>query len=252
MSQLSVIIITKNAAKHMLECLNSVAFADDIIVFDGGSQDNTVNICRQFTDKIVIDTDWQGFGIQKNQALAQATGEWVLSIDADEHVPPQLMLEIQQAMQQQDYVAFEIPRLSRYCGRWITHSGWQPDYVLRLFRRNSAQFTEDLVHEKVTIFAGKIGQLKTPLLHHSFDSLEDVLDKVNRYSTAGAMMRHQRGQTSSLKKAIFHGLWAFFRTYVLKLGFLDGREGFMLAVSNAEGVYYRYLKLMYLSQESVK
>ncbi len=250
MPQLSVIIITKNAAAHMLECLNSVAFADEIIIFDGGSQDNTVDICHQFTDKIFIDTDWQGFGIQKNRALAQVNYEWVLSIDADEQAPPELQQEIQWAIQQSDYAAFEIPRLSHYCGCWIRYSGWQPDYVLRLFKKDSAQFTEDLVHEKVTIFAGKIGQLKTSLLHYSFDSLEDVLNKVDRYSTAGAIMRHQKGQRGSLKKAIFHGLWAFFRTYVLKLGFLDGREGFMLAISNAEGVYYRYLKLLYLSQGS--
>ncbi len=246
MPKLSVILITKNAAVHIEACLTSVAYADEIIVVDCGSDDNTIALCRPFTDKIFITDDWPGFGPQKNRALAKATGEWVLSIDADERVTPALQEEIKQAITATHYTAFRLPRQSYYCGRWIKHSGWTPDYVTRLFRRDCARFSDDLVHEKVQLLQGDLCTLKTPLLHYSFNSLEEVLNKMNSYSSANALKYYEQGKKSSLKKAIFHGLWAFVRTYFLQAGFLDGREGFMLAVSNAEGTYYRYLKLMYL------
>lgn len=250
MANISVIIITKNAGKHLDACLASVSWCNEIIIVDANSGDNTLEICQNYTDKIIITLDWPGFGAQKNRALAQAQGEWILSVDADEQVPHLLKEEIQQALQQEKYTAFRIPRLSCYCGRWIYHSGWQPDYVIRLFKRKCARFSEDLVHEKVTVTQGKIGTLKTALHHDSFSSLEDVLNKMNAYSSASAQMYYTQGRRASLSKAIFHGLWAFLRTYLLKKGFLDGREGFMLAVSNAEGTYYRYLKLLYLQQHA--
>lgn len=250
MIKLSVIIITKNAAAHIEVCLNSVAWADEIIILDSGSSDNTLSLCRAFTDKIFINDNWLGFGKQKNRALAKASGEWILSIDADECVTPALQQQIKEAIANATIeTAFRMPRRSRYCGRWIKHSGWYPDYVIRLFRRDAAQFTDDIVHEKVEILQGKLATLNTALLHYSFDSLEEVLDKVNRYSSANALKNPTK--KSSLKKAIFHGLWAFIRTYFLRMGFLDGRQGFMLAVSNAEGTYYRYLKLMYLQENEI-
>jgi glycosyltransferase involved in cell wall biosynthesis len=248
MPTLSVILITKNEAANIRDCLNSVSFADEIIVLDSGSTDSTVELCRSFTQQVFRNADWQGFGVQKNRALNQAQGEWILSIDADERVTPALRAEIQQIIQHPMEVAFRIPRCSYYCGRWIKHSGWQPDYVTRLFRRDSARFSNDLVHEQVQLLSGKIGTLQNPLLHYSFTSLEEVLDKINHYSSASAHTLKDKGQPSSLKKAIVHGLWTFVRTYFLKRGFLDGREGFLLAVSNAEGTYYRYLKLMYLQE----
>jgi glycosyltransferase involved in cell wall biosynthesis len=249
MNQLSVIIITKNEAHQILDCLASVAFATEIIVIDAHSTDETVALCRTVTDKIYITDDWQGFGVQKNRALAKASGEWVLSIDADERVSPALQREIQQTITTSTYTAFRFPRQSCYCGRWLKHGGWFPDYVIRLFRRDSAHFSNDLVHEKVLVTAGKLGTLTTPLLHYSFASLEEVVEKMNRYSTANAQKFLAQGQRSSLTQALIHGIWAFVRTYLLKAGFLDGREGFMLAISNAEGTYYRYLKLMYLNEQ---
>jgi glycosyltransferase involved in cell wall biosynthesis len=252
MLSLSIILITKNEEKNISECLASVAWADEIIVVDSGSTDNTVTLCRSFTDKILVTKDWPGFGPQKNRALDRATCEWVLSIDADERVTNTLEAEIKQAIVDGKASAFRIPRQSRYCGRWIKHSGWSPDYVIRLFRRDSARFSDDIVHEKVVVSQGDIGTLKTPLKHYSFNSLEEVLNKTNSYSSANALKSYERGKKSSLSKAIFHGLWAFVRTYVLQVGFLDGREGFMLAVSNAEGTYYRYLKLIYLQEQNAK
>jgi hypothetical protein len=144
--------------------------------------------------------------------------------------------------------AYEVPRLSSYCGRYLRHGGWWPDYVTRLFRREKARFSDDLVHERLVV-SGSTGKLKAHLLHEAFEDLEEVLRKVDQYSTANAQMMHARGKRGSLASAILHGGWAFFRTYVLRAGFLDGRHGFMLAVSNAEGTYYRYLKLMRLSEK---
>lgn len=247
---LSVIIITKNESAHIGGCLQSVAWADEIIVLDSGSQDDTVNLCRAYTDK-VYETDWQGFGIQKQRALDKATGDWVLSIDADECVTPELKLEIQQALQTTDSNGFEIPRLSNYCGRQMRHGGWWPDYVLRLFRRESGRFTDAVVHERI-IVDGNISRLHTPFLHDAFVDFEEVLHKVNNYSSLGATLLSEKGVRSSLPKAIMKGLWTFIRTYFLKAAFLDGQQGLMLAISNAEGAYYKYVKLWALQKAAQK
>jgi glycosyltransferase involved in cell wall biosynthesis len=241
---LSVIIITKNEAEHISRCLASVSWADEIIVLDSGSNDDTVNLCKAFTDNVYV-TDWPGFGVQKQRALAKAQGDWVLSIDADEVVTPELKAEIDNALRQERYNGYEIPRLSSYCGRQMRHGGWWPDYVLRLFRRDCGRFTESAVHERIEV-NGEIGRLSTPLLHDAFVNLDEVLHKVNSYSTLGANMLYQRGVRSSLGKAVVKGLWTFIRTYWLKAAFLDGRQGLMLSISNAEGTYYKYVKLLEL------
>ena len=232
----------------MGRCLESVKWADEIIVVDSGSTDGTVEICRRYTDRVVV-TDWPGFGPQKNRALAMATGDWVLSIDADEEVTPELKESIQQTLSRVDTLnAYEVSRFSSYCGRFMRHSGWWPDHVLRLFRRTHGQFSDHRVHERVLVNASSIGRLSGLLMHNSFRNLEQVLAKVNHYSSENAEMLFNRNQRAGLSTAIFHGVWSFFRSYVVRAGFLDGREGFILAVSNAEGAYYKYLKLMYLSE----
>lgn len=243
---LSIIVITKNEADAIRDCLSSVAWADEIVVVDSGSSDATVAICREFTDKVVV-REWPGFGAQKNHALSLAAGDWVFSIDADERVTPELRAEIEAAMRDSgERRAFRTPRLSSFCGRFMQHGGWRPDYVTRLFRRGCARFSDDLVHERLIVDGGT-GTLTRPLIHLSYADLEEVLDKLDRYSTAGAETLALRNENSSLLRAIVHGGWAFLRTYLLRAGFLDGREGFMLAVVNAETTYYRYLKLMLLA-----
>jgi glycosyltransferase involved in cell wall biosynthesis len=247
---LSVIIITKNEASHIGRCLESVSWADEIIVLDSGSQDDTVSICHQYTDK-VYETDWPGFGVQKQRVLDKATGDWVLSIDADEMVTPELRMEIEQALQQKEFQGYEIPRLSSYCGRQMRHGGWWPDYVLRLFRRDCGRFTDSAVHERITV-QGQTGQLTTPLLHDAFVGLDEVLHKVNCYSSLGAEMLYQKGTQSSISKAIFKAFWTFVRTYFLKLAIMDGRQGLMLSISNAEGTYYKYVKLLELQSRQAQ
>jgi len=247
---LSVIIITKNESQQIARCLESVLWADEIIILDSGSSDNTVAICQQYTS-YVYQTDWLGFGVQKQRALDKAQGDWVLSIDADEYVSTALKLEIQQSIQQTIIQGFEIPRLSSYCGKNMKHGGWWPDYVLRLFQRHTGHFTSDLVHEKI-LLSGKIGQLTQPLLHETYINLDEVLGKVNSYSSLGAKELYKKEKTSSLHKAILKGIWTFFRTYIIQASFLEGTQGFMLAISNAETTYYKYLKLLEIQNNHQK
>ena len=246
---LSVVVITKNEGAAIRRCLESVAWAGEIVVLDSDSSDETARIAGECGAKVHTASGWPGYGPQKNRALALATGDWVLSLDADEWITPELRAEIERALATPgEHSAFKMPRLSSYCGRFMRHSGWWPDHVTRLFRRGRARFSDDLVHERL-IVDGAIGALREPLRHEAIRDLDEALVKMNAYSTAGAMMQFERGKTASLTGAVWHGAWTFFRTYVLRAGFLDGREGFMLAVSNAEGAYYRYLKLMLLAEK---
>ena len=247
---LSAVIITHNEEKNLRECLASLCdLVDEIVVVDSSSTDQTQAIAREFGAVIQVKNDWPGFGAQKNRAVSLAKNDWILSIDADERVTPELAKEIADLLKTQPQCqSYEIPRSSWYCGRFIKHSGWYPDYVLRLFNRQTAKFSMDLVHERV-LPSGAVGQLNSPLLHYSFQDFSHVLTKMDRYSSASAEQLYLLGKNSNLPKALAHGLWAFVRTYVLRAGFLDGAQGFALAVSNAEGTYYRYLKLWLLIQQ---
>jgi len=242
MDSLSVIIITKNESVNIRDCLESVAWVDEIIVVDSASADGTIEIVREYTQQIYILEDWPGFGPQKNRALSYASKDWVLSLDADERVTPELRKEIEVVLQNASANGYEIPRLSSFWGRIIQHSGWHPDFVLRLFRRGKGRFSDALVHESVQLQGSSV-RLKQPLLHYSYRDFEDVISKLNSYSTAASAMLQRKGKEGGLLKAVLHGLWAFIRTYFFRAGFLDGKEGFMLAIMNAENSYYRYIKL---------
>jgi glycosyltransferase involved in cell wall biosynthesis len=247
--KLSVIVITKNGEATIRRCLESVAWADEVIVVDSGSTDRTVDICRELGAAVHVTADWPGHGPQKNRALALAGGEWVFSLDSDEWVTPELQGEIARAVADPgDKAAFVMPRRSSFCGRFMRHSGWWPDPVTRLFRRGAARFSEDHMHDRV-IVEGSTGRLRHPVMHEPITGLDQMIAKMNSYSSASAAMLNRQGRRASLATAMLHGWWAFTRTYFLRLGFLDGREGFMLAVANAEGSYYRYLKLALLSDE---
>jgi glycosyltransferase involved in cell wall biosynthesis len=244
----SVIIIAKNAESTIRRCLESVAWADEIVVVESGSADRTADTCRELGAKVHQTPDWPGHGPQKNRALDLATGDWLLSLDADEWVTLDLRAEIERALAAPgDKVAFALPRRSSFCGRFMRHSGWWPDYVKRLFRRGAARFSEDRTHNRL-IVDGARGRLKHPILHEAITDLDQMLIKINMYSSTSATMFHQEGRRASMFTALLHGWWAFMRSYFLRLGFLDGREGFMLAVINAEGRYYLDLKLLSLSE----
>lgn len=241
MPRLSAIVIARNEAANIAACLDSLAFCDEIVVVDGGSSDDTVALAKAGGARVVSAPDWRGYGPQKNLALSQAHGDWVLSVDADERVPPALAREIEAAVTEAKANGYRMPRLSSFCGKEIRHSGWYPDYVLRLFRRGKARFSDDLVHERV-ICEEPVGRLREPLRHRTIVSLEDALSKIDRYSTAGADMLLASGRGVWFFSGIGHGCWTFLRTYILRAGFLDGPEGYLVARYHAQTTFYRYMK----------
>jgi glycosyltransferase involved in cell wall biosynthesis len=244
-AKLSVIIITKNEAGNMPDCLASVAFADEIVVVDSGSNDDTVAICRELGAKVFVHQDWPGFGVQKNRALSYATHEWVFSIDADERVTPELAGQINTALQT-DFDGFYVPRLSQFCGKFIHHCGWYPDYVLRLFKKSHARFSDDVVHEQV-LLTGRTLALSSPLLHYTYLNKTDVRRKTSQYAIAGAEQMFNRGKQANVLDAPLRAAWAFVRTFVLRLGLLDGVAGFNIARMNAQTTYLKY---QYLRQKN--
>lgn len=240
MPRLTAIIITRNEAANIGACLDSVAFCDERIVVDCGSDDDTTAIAKSKGAHVTAHT-WQGFGPQKNFALSLATGEWVLSIDADERVTPELAVAIGKSISEGSADGYEIRRRTRFLGQEMRQSRLFPDYILRLFRRGRARFTDALVHEGL-ICAGPVARIPETLLHDPVWRLEDALSRIDRYSTASAEMLVAKGRQVSFATGIAHGIWMFLRIYILRLGFLDGRVGFLFAVANAEGSYYRYMK----------
>lgn len=241
MSALSVILITKNEAANIRECLQSVAWADEIIVVDSGSTDDTVSIAKEMGAQ-VYQHDWPGFGPQKNRALGYATKDWVFAIDADERVTDKLRAELENVMREGLAAGYYCPRLSQFCGKFIRHSGWYPDYVLRLFKREHGRFTDALVHERVDV-AGRTDKLHYPLLHYSYIDVTDVERKVAHYSDAAARQMYEQGKRSTSVGAVLSGGWAFVRTYVIRLGVLDGAAGWGIACMNARTTYLKYRKL---------
>ena len=240
MPRLSAVIITKNEAANIAACLDSVAFADELIVVDSGSADDTVAIAKSKGARVEF-YEFKGFGRQMNYALSLATGDWIFSIDADERVSSALAAELQQAMKKGDADIYEMPRLSTFCGRVMRHSGWYPDYVKRLWRRGRARWREDLVHA-LLICDGTVARLTHPLNHDAIERIEQSLRRMDQYSTLGAEMLVARGQRVWFFSGVTHGIWTFLRSYILRAGFLDGHEGFLLAVLSAEGSYYKYMK----------
>ena len=242
MSSLSVILITLNEEENIVPCLESVRWADEIIVVDSQSTDRTAELARRFTEKIII-SEWRGFSHNKKLALAQATCEWVLWIDADERVTPELRQEIQAVIARnplQD--GFEIARKAYFLGRWIKHCGWYPGYVLRLFRRLKARFNDNLVHEGLEL-DGPRGRLKHALLHFTDNTLDHYLWKFNRYTSLAATELAQKKRKSGFLTIFFRSLHAFVKMYVFKLGFLDGVQGLILCLLSANYVAMKYAKL---------
>lgn len=238
---LSVTIITKNEAHRIGRCLASVSFADEIIVLDSGSTDDTVAIARAAGAKVSV-TDWPGFGVQKNRALALATGRWVLSIDADEQVTPALRDEmlavVRGANAEGACEGWWLRRESTFCGQPIRHGDWSNDRVLRLFLRERARFSDDRVHERV-LCDGPTGRLRGVLLHDTVDTLADAYAKAIDYAIAGAERVRARGR-GGRGAALSHAAWTFLRGYLVRGGFRDGGRGWQLARCNTLGTYLRY------------
>ncbi len=258
MSAISVTIITKNEVANIGDCLASVDFANERIVLDSGSVDGTAEVVQKNGAIWKQVSDWPGFGPQKNRALQLATGSWVFSIDADERVSPalreEILLAIQIAERDGINVAFEMPRMTQFCGVWIRHCGWTPDYVLRLFRRAGAVFTNDQVHERLVLTDSQtqIIRLKSHLLHYSYPSPEHYWRKLQHYSSDWARQRHQEGRKVSIFRAVIAGLTAFVRSYIFRVGFLDGAMGLAVCTMQAQAAFGKYFELYYLNQQDEK
>lgn len=245
---LTVIIIAKNEQHNIRQCLESVAWADELIVLDSGSTDNTITLAKEFTTN-VFSTDWQGYGIQKQRALERATGDWVLNLDADESVDKGLKQQIIHEMAADKIDAFRIPIQMYFCGKPLRYSS-SPTRHIRLFKRQGARYSNDIVHEKIILPENaRVGQLSNAIVHHSFQDVSHALYKINRYSSYSAKIRIEDKKKASLCKTLMSSSWMFFRCYLLQLGFMDGKEGFLFALLNAQGSFYRGIKQLYQDRE---
>jgi glycosyltransferase involved in cell wall biosynthesis len=249
--KLSVVIIARNEEVNLPRCLDSVKWADEIIVVDSGSVDRTVQIAQESGARIV-NTEWTGFGPVKQAGVNAAEGEWVLSIDADEVVPEALADEINAMLKKDnETVGYYLPRLTQFLGRWMRHGGWYPDYVLRLFRRDRGGFDGAVVHETVQV-SGPTARLRHALKHYSYPDLDSYFDKLNRYTTLAAQDLHRRGRTAGLIKIMINPIAKFLKQYCVRGGWLDGREGLILALLSAGYVMTKYAKLQDLNRRAAE
>jgi glycosyltransferase involved in cell wall biosynthesis len=243
--RLSVAVITLDEEQRLRACLESVAWADEIVVVDAESRDKTAQIAREFTERVVV-RPWPGFTAQKNFALEQATGDWVLSLDADEEVSPELRDEIQRLLAQPQPPpcdGYAVPRKNIFWGRWIRHGGLYPDWQMRLFRRGRGRFVDRAVHESVQV-EGPVARLRGALLHRSYRDVSDFLDRADRYSTLAADEWLRSGLPVRAADLILRPLGRFFGMYVLRLGVLDGWRGLLLATLYAYYVGMRSAKVL--------
>ena len=249
MIKLSAILITKDEEANLERCLQSISWVDELIVVDSGSTDNTLEIARKFKAK-VFNPEWKGFGPAKQYALDQATGDWVLSIDADEEVSFTLKNEIRQLLENDPpHDGYEIPRKTQFLGQWILHSGWYPDYVLRLFRKQAGRFTPVLVHEEIVV-DGSRSRLSNPLMHYSYPTLENYVRKLDQYSSLAAEEMFKRGRKFRYWQLILKPALLFIKKLLFQKGWRDGWEGYMIARLSATSIFLRYAKLRSLEINS--
>jgi len=247
MNKLSVTIITKNEEKNIKRCLKSVKWADEIIVVDSGSKDNTVKVCHDFGCR-VIETDWRGFGKTKKYAVEQAKYDWIFSIDADEVVTDNLKNKIISILEDPAKKGYKIKRSSFYLGKKIKHCGWNRDYPLRLFNRQYGNFNEKIVHESVEI-NGDVGRIESELLHYTYPTIESHIERLARYSVLSAKQKYKKGKKVTITGAMTRGVIKFVKMYFFQLGFLDGKYGFLLSLNSSYGVFIKYLKLWEMNQK---
>jgi glycosyltransferase involved in cell wall biosynthesis len=242
MPGLSVAVIALNEEERLRACLESVVWAEELVVVDAGSSDKTVAIAREFTDRVHFRA-WDGYGAQKNFAIGQCRGDWILSLDADERVSEALREEIRATLRGASGVAgFFLPRQNLFQGRWVRHGGLYPDWQLRLFRRGRGAFVERAVHESVRV-DGPTGRLRAPLIHESYRSAADAVARLNRYSDLAAAELVAAGRGGSLVDLLARPAWRFVSMYALRGGFLDGWRGLMLAGLHAHYVFLRAAKV---------
>jgi glycosyltransferase involved in cell wall biosynthesis len=251
MSRISVYIIAYNEAEKIQAAVNSVLWADEIVVVDSYSTDDTVLLAESLGAR-VVQVAFNGFGDLRNKAIAACSHDWIFSLDSDERCTPEVrdeIVEIIHAAQSVD--AYYVPRRNFFMGRWIKYSGFYPDYRQpQLFRKGALVFSQDMVHESYSVHSSqKPGFLRHAIWQVPFKNLEEVMHKANKYSTLGAVKLAENGKQASMGKALAHGIWSFIQLYFLKRGILDGWPGFIIALGNFEGTFYRYAKLYELKSQ---
>jgi glycosyltransferase involved in cell wall biosynthesis len=240
--RLSAVVITLNEEAHIRRCLESVAWADEVVVVDACSHDKTVQIAREFTDRVIV-RPWAGFTAQKNFALEQSAGEWILSLDADEEAAPELRAEIMVTIADARAChGYAVRRQNMFLGRWIRHGGLYPDWQVRLFRRGRGRFGTRAVHESVAVM-GAVGHLRGHLVHRSYEGVSDFIERANRYSSLAAEQMVGEGRRVRAGELLLRPLGRFLSMYVMKRGFLDGRRGLLLATLYAYYVFMRSAKV---------
>lgn len=242
---LAAVLIVKNEAQNLADCLATLDWVDEIVVLDSGSTDNTQEIATRAGARFYINADWQGFGKQRQIAQAHVQSDWVLWVDADERVTPELKTSIEKVLAKPTQnVVYSMPRLSWVFGRFIRHCGWYPDRVLRLYPKALTGYNDALVHEKVQIRKGiKVRKLKGDLLHYTYRDLEHYLVKSAGYAAAWAEQRQQKGKKASLSQGALHAVGCFIKMYILKAGFLDGKQGLLLSQLSAHSTFVKYADL---------
>jgi len=242
--KISVYIIAYNESVKIRDCINSVLWADEIILADSHSTDGTTEIAEELGAK-VVHIEFKGYGDLRNQAILNCTGDWILSLDSDERCTPEVRDEILSLIKNSPLDIYRIPRKNFFMGKWIKHSGWYPNFRQpQLFKNGKMSYDLKPVHEGFISHSNKkIGTIKNIIWQFPFKNIEEVISKANRYSSLGVSKLQEREIVGSVSKAFSHGLWAFIKHYIFKLGFLDGGAGFVIAFGNFEGTFYRYLKL---------
>ncbi len=231
--KLSIVLITYNSERYLDEVLSSCSFADEIVILDSFSTDKTLEIAKKYNAK-VYQKEWMGFGKQKQEAVKLASNEWVFALDSDEVITKELAKELQEVLKEPKFYAYFVPRLNYFFGKPIRHCGLYPDFTVRLFNKNYASFSDDKVHEKVIVKDNKISYLKNHMLHFAYENIEEFIAKQNRYSSLNAK--------PSRIKAVFNPLWTFFKIFFVKLGFLEGWRGFVIAKLYSEYTFWKYVK----------
>ena len=242
--KISVYIIAFNEVDKIRDCINSVLWADEIIVADSHSTDGTSEIAKELGAK-VIHISFNGYGNLRNQAIKHCSGEWIFSLDSDERCTIEVRDEITELIKNSQLDIYRVPRKNFFMGRWIKYSGWHPNFRQpQLFRNGKMTYTNDSVHEGYISHSNKeIGVISNIIWQFPFKNIEEVMHKANRYSSLGVLKLQEKGKNGSIFKAFLHGFWSFIKHYIFKLGFLDGGAGFVIAFGNFEGTFYRYIKL---------
>jgi len=242
----SVIVITKNEEKRLASCLESVSFAEDIVVLDSGSQDKTIEIAKSFGCRVFVE-EWKGSGLQRQSAVEKTLYKWVLNIDADERIPYETAEVIMNIVKNPQASAYSFPRKNIFRGKWIKHCGWWPDRVTRLFDKDKGRFKPVMAHPQ-WVTEGKVINLNVPIEHYSFENYSHMINKLNQFSTATARQLFEEGVRVTPFSPFLHGWWMFTRSYFLRLGILDGLDGFIISLLSAGGSFFKYAKLLELQK----